>query len=50
MVFGGSYANTSLVSSISSGQAPAEWCNREPTAGQSSSTALIRDAPTTHTG
>ena len=29
---------------------PTEWCSRDPTAGQWSSTSRIRAAPTTHTG
>ena len=41
---------TSVWSSSTSGQVPTEWCSRDPTAGQASSTSRIRDAPTTHSG
>jgi hypothetical protein len=39
-----------VLSSMTAGHTPAEWCSREPGSGQVASTARIRLAPTTQVG
>src|SRR5690606_28174942 len=46
----GTQATTVVVSSISTGHTPTEWCSSLPTPGHPGSTARIRDAPTTQLG
>ena len=38
------------LTTMTSGQTPAEWCRAAPSAGQDSSTSRILVAPTTHSG
>ena len=43
-------STTSVLSSITTGHVPTEWCKSEPTCGHLSSTSRIRVAPTTQSG
>jgi hypothetical protein len=46
----GSDSTTVVLSLMSAGQEPTEWCRVAPASGHCSSTSRMREAPTTHTG